>query len=276
MTKISVISGGAGGLGKAAAKELGKFSSVILADYNDDQLLKAKRELDDLGIDNHILEVDLRDLESVEKLAAFSASLGEVVNVIHTAGVSPTDTLAPEIIRINAIGTVNMVNAFFPVIADGGVMINVASIAAHLISISDEAVEIYKATDQPDFENKMLQTAREMAGGDDDFTLAGIAYCLSKNFVLHFTKMNVMRFASKGCRINTISPGSFLTPMQQSLIDKQPEIAESQLVMIPCARWGHPFEFGLLVEFLCKVQYINGIDILIDGGQLSNTMIEQL
>ena len=64
--------------------------------------------------------------------------------------------------------------------------------------------------------------------------------------------------------------------MHQSLIDKQPEVAESQLVMIPCGRWGHPFEFGLLVDLLCKVPYVNGIDVLVDGGQLSNTMIDQL
>jgi NAD(P)-dependent dehydrogenase (short-subunit alcohol dehydrogenase family) len=274
--KISVISGGAGGLGKAAAKELGKYSTVILADYHHDHLLAAKKELDDLGIESHALDVDIRDMEAVEKLVSLSASLGEVVNVIHTAGVSPTDALAPEIISTNAAGTVNMVNAFYPVIAEGGIMVNVASIAAHLLSIPDEAVENYKAYDQPDFANQMLEAAQGMAEGGDDFTLAGIAYCLSKNFVLHFTRMNVLRFAGKGCRINSISPGSFLTPMHQSLIDKQPDVAESQLVMIPCGRWGHPFEFGLLVDLLCKVSYVNGIDVLVDGGQLSNTMIDQI
>ena len=87
MTKLSVISGGAGGLGKAAAKELGKYSTVILADYHHDHLLAAKKELDDLGIESHTLDVDIRDMEAVEKLVSFSTSLGEVVNVIHTARV---------------------------------------------------------------------------------------------------------------------------------------------------------------------------------------------
>lgn len=144
------------------------------------------------------------------------------------------------------------------------------------MSIPDETVEKYKAYDQPNFSDILLKAAKELAGGDDDFTLAGIAYCVSKNFVLHFTRMNVMRFASKGCRINSISPGSFLTPMHQSLIDKQPDVAEAQLAMIPSSRWGFPFEFGMLVDFLCRVSYINCIDVLIEGGQLSNTMMEQI
>jgi NAD(P)-dependent dehydrogenase (short-subunit alcohol dehydrogenase family) len=276
MAKITVISGGAGGLGKAAAKELGKYSTVILADIHHDHLTVAQKELGDLGIESHALEVDIRDQEAVKKLASFSASLGEVVNVIHAAGVSPTDSSAHEILHTNAAGTVNMVNAFYPILAEGGIMINVASIAAHLMTIPDEAVEIYRAYDQPDFTDKMMAAAKGMADGGDDFMLAGIAYCLSKNFVLQFTRMNVLRFASKGCRINSISPGSFLTPMHQSLIDKQPEVAEGQLAMIPCSRWGHPFEFGLLVDCLCRVPYVNGVDILADGGQLSNTMVEQI
>ncbi len=265
-------------MGKAAAKELGKYSSVVLGDFNQDHLLAAKKELDDLGIETNILQLDVRNAESVRDLASLSASLGEVINVIHTAGVSPTNTFADEIIGTNAVGTVNMVEAFYPVLAEGGVMINVASIAAHLMPPPDEVTELYKAYDQPEFFDKMLGAAKDMAGDDDEFALAGIAYCLSKNFVLHFTRMNVVRFANKGCRINSVSPGSFLTPMHQSLIDKQPDVAESQLLQIPCQRWGRPYEFGVLVDFLCSsgARFINGIDLLADGGQLSNIMIGQI
>lgn len=218
------------------------------------------------------------DAESVKNLASYSASLGEVVNIIHAAGVSPANTSASEIISINAVGTVNMVEAFYPVIVDSGVMINIASIAGHTLPLNKEITEIYKAYNMPDFFDKMLEVVKDWTNGADEFVVAGIAYSLSKNFVLYFTKMNVARFFTKNCRIISISPGSFLTPMHQSLIDNQPDMAESQLMEIPFKSWGHPYEFGALVDFLCRggVNFINGIDILIDGGQSSNVTVKQI
>lgn len=59
MKKITVISGGAGGLGKAAARELGKYSVVVLGDRNHDQLLVTKKELAELGVEIFILQLDV-------------------------------------------------------------------------------------------------------------------------------------------------------------------------------------------------------------------------
>ena len=128
---------------------------------------------------------------------AFAASLGDVKQIIHTSGVSPSDTATENIIKINAVGTVNMVEAFYPVLAEGGVMINFSSVAA---------------------------------------------YAMSKKFVIYFTQKNVVRFAEKHCRILSISPGCYLTPMHQKLIDNQPETAENQLELIPAGRWGYPYD----------------------------------
>lgn len=100
-----------------------------------------------------------------------------------------------------------MVEAFYPVLADGGVMINFSSVAA---------------------------------------------YTMSKKFVIYFTQKNVARFVEKHCRILSISPGCYLTPMHQKLIDNQPETAENQLDLIPAGRWGHPYEMGALTAFLCS------------------------
>ena len=46
---------------------------------------------------------------------------------------------------------------------------------------------------------------------------AGLAYTLTKIFVKYFVCANVWRFAQKGCRILSISPGSYLTPMHAVL-----------------------------------------------------------
>lgn len=70
----------------------------------------------------------------MQALADYAASLGDVTQVIHTSGVSPSDTATENIIKINAVGTVNMVEAFYPALTDGGVMINFSSVAAYAMS----------------------------------------------------------------------------------------------------------------------------------------------
>lgn len=101
---------------------------------------------------------------------------------------------------------------------------------------------------------------------------------MSKKFVIYFTQKNVARFVEKHCRILSISPGCYLTPMHQKLIDNQPETAENQLELIPAGRWGHPYEMGALTVFLCSsgAGYINGVDILADGGQNAGIVVPQI
>lgn len=79
---------------------------------------------------------------------------------IHTSGVSPSDTGTENIIKINAVGTVNMVEAFYPVLAKDGVMINFASVAAYTMPQTDEWTEAFEAWNEPDFYDRLLSHAR--------------------------------------------------------------------------------------------------------------------
>ena len=129
-----------------------------------------------------------------------------------------------------------------------------------------------------DTDRYLLALAGEAEDEESEFFRAGLAYALSKKFVIYFTQKNVVRFAQKHCRILSISPGCYLTPMHQKLIDNQPETAENQLELIPAGRWGHPYEMGALTAFLCShgAGYINGVDILADGGQNAGIFVPQI
>ena len=201
-----------------------------------------------------------------------------MTQVIHTSGVSPSDTATENIIKINAVGTVNMVEAFYPALTEGGVMINFFSVAAYTMPQTDEWTQAFEIWDRPDFFGRMLALAGEAEDEESEFFRAGLAYAMSKKFVIYFTQKNVARFAEKHCRILSISPGCYLTPMRQKLIDNQPETAENQLELIPAGRWGHPYEMGALTAFLCSpgAGYINGVDILADGGQNAGIFVPQI
>ena len=181
---ITVVTGGHGGMGKAICKELGKTSVIVLAGRNIGKMETAKAELDELGVESHLCKTDIADREQVQTLAAFASSLGDVKQVIHTSGVSPSDTATENIIRINAVGTVNMVEAFYPVLAEGGVMINFSSVAAYTMPQTDEWTEAFEAWNEPNFYDRLLSHAhaseahrqstgncRKSAGADSGRTL---------------------------------------------------------------------------------------------------------
>ena len=52
----------------------------------------------------------------------------------------------------------------------------------------------------------------------------------------------------------------------------------SRISMTGCSRWRHPYEMGALTAFLCSpgAGYINGVDILADGGQNAGVFVPQI
>lgn len=276
MKKITVITGGSGGMGRAIAQRLGAEYELVLADCREDALNKAQAELTERGFSVHTFVVDIANREEVQKLADYAASLGDVQNVIHTAGVSPTLRGAEDVLKINGMGTLYMTEAFYPVMAGGGAFINFASVAAYALEPQDEWYDLFDQCESPDFYEKLLELVAPFKG--DDFTYAGTAYSIVKRFVIYYTQKNVVRFAKKNTRILSVSPGSYLTPMHQALIDREPATAEMQLGLIPKGRWGHPYEMAELIAFLVSpgAGFIAGVDILADGGQTANTYVEQL
>ena len=123
------------------------------------QLETAKAELDELGVESDLCKTDIADRAQVQALADYAASLGSVKQIIHTSGVSPSDTGTENIIKINAVGTVNMVEAFYPVLAKDGVMINFASVAAYTMPQTDEWTEAFEAWNEPNFYDRLLSHA---------------------------------------------------------------------------------------------------------------------
>jgi len=282
--KISVITGGSSGLGLASARCLAPETAILLCARKAAGLEKAKLELESFGAEVYTYAMDASDAESAKNCAEYAASLGDVVNVIHTAGVSPANTATDDILRINMLGPINMVEAFYPVIAEGGVMICFSSTAAYVIDTNERMKPMlpmlnamYSCWDDPDLCDQIKVLLSETMGLPPE-AQSGLAYSISKNFVKYFVCANVWRFSQKNCRILSISPGSYLTPMHQALIDNRPESAANVMKGIPLQRWGHAYEIGKLVEFLCSnaAAYITGVDILADGGCTYGAVVPQI
>lgn len=91
-------------------------------------------------------------------------------------------------------------------------------------------------------------------------------YNSSKAAVIHLSKSLAMEWAGRGLRVNVVSPGYTLTPM-----NKRPEVAEEVKVFkrdTPMGRMAAPEEMVGPTVFLASraSSFVTGLDLIVDGG----------
>ena len=101
VANLAVVTGGAGGMGLAAARVIGRDSSVLICDINQERLVTAQRDLCEGGTDCEATVCDITDPQAVSDLVARANQMGTVTSVVHTAGASPSMGSAEMILRVN-------------------------------------------------------------------------------------------------------------------------------------------------------------------------------
>lgn len=267
MSDVTVITGGAGGMGLATAKIVGPDHTVVLCDVRQDRLDAAVAALEDLGITPTAVNCDVTDRQAVTRLFETAAGLGTVVAVIHAAGVSPSMGAADYVMRTNAVGTLNVNEVFYETAGEGAAIVNVASMAAHMlpeeIIPTDQFPQALR--DEDAFMADML-AACEIAPEE---ARPGLAYALSKSFVRWFSTSQAERFNGRGLRIVSVSPGSVDTEMGR--LEEQAG-AGAMVTDAAVPRWGKAEEMAELFAFCVSARagYLTGTDILNDGGVIAS------
>ena len=203
MTSVTVITGGAGGMGLATAKIVGRDHTVVLCDVRQDRLDTAVSTLDGLGIACKAVNCDVTDRQAVDGLLETASGLGPVASVIHTAGVSPSMGPADYVMRTNAIGTVNVNEAFYRIADEGSVVVNVASMAAHMLPESMVPTKQFPQAmeDEDAFMTEMLAVCSIVP----EEAQSGIAYAVSKSFVRWYCRRTVREIRRPGCSASSPS-----------------------------------------------------------------------
>ena len=78
MSRVAVITGGAGGMGLATAKVVGRDHAVVLADVRQDRLDAAATTLKKLGITATIVNCDVTERDAVARLFETATGLGTI------------------------------------------------------------------------------------------------------------------------------------------------------------------------------------------------------
>lgn len=133
MKNVCVITGGGSGMGFAAAKFMSKDKIIVVTGRTLSKLEKAVKELEKMGFEAYAKTCDTSDRQQVKELAEYAASLGEIKNVINSAGLSPAMAKPEQLLRVNALGTVYINQEFSKLMHEGSVIVDVSSNSAYML-----------------------------------------------------------------------------------------------------------------------------------------------
>jgi 3-hydroxyacyl-CoA dehydrogenase/3-hydroxy-2-methylbutyryl-CoA dehydrogenase len=243
--KTAIITGGASGLGEAAARRLhGLGANVVIADLNEEKGQVVAGELGERAL---FLKTNVTSTGDVRELCqATVTAFGSIHILVNNAGIigagrtigrdGPYNIeLFRRIIEVNLIGAFNVLSNVAwemarnePENGEKGVIINLASAAA--------------------FEGQIGQAA----------------YSASKGGMVSMTLPIARDLSRDGIRVMTIAPGIFETPMMGAMSEQARESLGKQVPFPP--RLGLPDEFAHLVQAIVENGYLNGETIRLDGG----------
>jgi NAD(P)-dependent dehydrogenase (short-subunit alcohol dehydrogenase family) len=246
----AVITGGASGLGHAAARALAAAGAkVAIFDMNREAGEKVAADLG--GI---FCEVNVTSEESV--LAGFARAretIGQERILVNCAGggrgaktVSRDRTTGEikrhptqdfdRVVQLNLVGTFRCITA---------------SAAGMLTLPPDE-----------DGERGVITNTASVAAQEGQ--IGQVSYSASKAGIVGMTLTIARDLASEGIRVNTILPGIFATP---PMLGVPKNVFDALAASVPFPkRLGKPDEFGSLVLELARNGYFNGQAVRLDGA----------
>ena len=262
MSDVVVVIG-AGQIGQAIARRISAGKHVVLADLRQENAAAAAEVLANAGFDVSTAIVNVSSRESVHALAETATAFGDITGVIHAAGVSPSQASVETILAVDLYGTALVLEEFGSVIARGGAGVVISSQSGHRLPALTAEQDAALATTPTAhlLELPMLQP------GQVTDTLH--AYQLAKRGNSLRVMAEAVRWAKRGARVNTISPGIIITPLaKDELTGPRGEGYRRMIDLAPTGRAGTPDEVGTVGALLMGPDgaFITGSDFLMDGG----------
>ena len=247
--KKALVTGGAGGIGKACAIGMAKAGAhVAIIDTKIEMGQQTVTEIQKLGRKALFINCDVSDAEQVADMVGQVVSgLGGLDIAFNNAGVgaggnATIDDDALDVWRriidvdLNSVFYCCREEAKYMISQKYGKIINTASMSGTIIN------------------NLPVRSGL-------------VAYCVAKAGVKHLTKALAIEWVQHGIYVNSISPGYIVTPMTQHIQDN-PELLRQENETTPMNRQGRAEEMvgGVLYLASDASSFTTGSDLIMDGG----------
>jgi 3-oxoacyl-[acyl-carrier protein] reductase len=238
--KVSIITGGAQGIGEATAQKFGQEGAkVAVCDVNLPLAQAVADAIVKAGGEALAFKVDVTSTQDIAAMvSALMAKWGRIDALVNNAGIladsqlkKMTEEQFDRVIDVNLKGTYNCTRAVVDVmLAQGGGSITNAS----------SIVGLYGNFGQTN-------------------------YAATKWAVIGMAKTWAKELGPKGIRVNAVAPGFVATPILSSMPEKVIKMMEEK---VPLRRLGKPEEIANAYAWLAsdEASYVNGVVIEVSGG----------
>lgn len=238
--KTILITGASSGIGRQCAVDCSKMGAKVIAIGRDETRLQAV--LSEMNGACAIRKFDLDDLDGINGLVkSIVDEHGKLDGFIHAAGIevtAPVKLLSPSdyeaVYRTNVLSAVEIVKSLTGILTfnKGGSIVLISSISGVI--------------------------AR-----------TGLcAYAASKGALVSASRVMALEMSHRGIRVNTISPGTVMTPMMQRALDAMSPSDRAKRVDNFPLGLGQPSDISGACVFLLSdaARWITGHNLIIDGG----------
>jgi len=254
--RVSVITGGARGLGLGMAQALlASGSHLAIVDLNKEEAdLQAQKLIKQFHKENPNVEnppklsvhyTDVADPNSVDQcLKEILEIHGKIDNLVTSAGIGENfDAISYPYDRMKKLWAVNV---------DGSYLFAVG-IAKHLMARNSPGSIVLIGSISASIVNVPQPQA---------------PYNASKAAVRQLAASFAVEWASSNIRVNCISPGYILTALTHKILEGNHDLKQEWTSRIPQGRMGTPEDLMGVVTFLLSdaSKYITGADLIVDGG----------
>jgi hypothetical protein len=130
MSNVIVLIG-AGQIGQAIAGRVGVGKHVVLADRSEASANAAAEVMGNAGYEVSVATVDVSSREAVQALVGKATGIGDIVGLIHAAGVSPSQAPPETVLHVDLYGTAVVLEEFGHVVTAGGSGVVISSQSGH-------------------------------------------------------------------------------------------------------------------------------------------------
>ncbi|MDB5562027.1 MAG: short-chain dehydrogenase/reductase [Hyphomicrobiales bacterium] len=243
--KIAIVTGGADGIGHAISQAMAREGAkVFVSDIDDAKGSAFVETLRAAGLQAEYVHCDVAEEKDIANLVALAVEkTGRLDILVNNAAIAiggmPVYEMTDE--QWHRLITVNLTSVFrgckyalpHMIAQKRGSIINMASAQGHI--------------------------------GLDGWT----AYAGAKGAVMAMTRQMAVEFGPHNVRVNSISPGTINTPMNEKVIaDLGDAVARAWVKMHPIGRIGNPEEVAEAAVYLASdaAGFTTGIDLRVDGG----------